>query len=331
MRVYRRPKPVVPTLQDTGSGGKLRKSQIDEFEQHKAVPAGFSEHWTNPDVRGALYGMQGRVCAYCGTDIEDAGIDVEHFRPKGKVLGDETHRGYWWLAYEFTNYVLSCTVCNQKLKKNRFPMVAGAERVSYDTRAGLPGEGRLLFDPTSDPIEDWLAFDWQTPAGKIVPHPALDAAATARVSQVLEFFRINFSVPHRKKRLALQKLVIDKVDANKPDEARELAIRYRPHSLVARQILADKAPASLPSPKEELEWLLRDLATDLLAKLEDIADPKHTAADEREAKELCWALAILWRDPPTETAAFVEAFLDNWKLKDLVADYHARLSVPPLV
>ena len=39
--------------------------------------------------------------------------DVEHYRPKSI---------YWWLAYNYDNYLVSCQLCNQKFKKAKFPV-----------------------------------------------------------------------------------------------------------------------------------------------------------------------------------------------------------------
>ncbi len=39
--------------------------------------------------------------------------DVEHYRPKST---------YWWLAYNYENYLASCQLCNQKFKKAEFPV-----------------------------------------------------------------------------------------------------------------------------------------------------------------------------------------------------------------
>src|SRR5579872_3159298 len=120
MRRFQRPNVITPTLKPEGAGGKKRAGHIAEYEKTGVAPSDFSGHWTKPDIRGALYAMQGRVCIYCGADIDEAGIDVEHFRPKGKVHGDESHGGYWWLAYDFSKYVLSCVICNQQCKRSYF-------------------------------------------------------------------------------------------------------------------------------------------------------------------------------------------------------------------
>jgi uncharacterized protein (TIGR02646 family) len=52
-------------------------------------------------------------CAYCEADTKIvAHGDVEHYRPKSI---------YWWLAYCYDNYLVSCAICNQVHKKDKFP------------------------------------------------------------------------------------------------------------------------------------------------------------------------------------------------------------------
>lgn len=53
-------------------------------------------------------------CAYCEapTSLVAYG-DVEHYRPKSI---------YWWLAYNYDNYLVSCQLCNQRFKKAKFPV-----------------------------------------------------------------------------------------------------------------------------------------------------------------------------------------------------------------
>ncbi|ETW94230.1 MAG: hypothetical protein ETSY1_35745, partial [Candidatus Entotheonella factor] len=53
-------------------------------------------------------------CAYCEAPTTMVAYgDVEHYRPKSI---------YWWLAYSCENYLVSCQLCNQKFKKDRFPV-----------------------------------------------------------------------------------------------------------------------------------------------------------------------------------------------------------------
>jgi hypothetical protein len=49
------------------------------------------------------------------------------FRPKGGWVQNDgdalTQPGYYWLAYEWSNLLISCQLCNQEFKKNRFPLL----------------------------------------------------------------------------------------------------------------------------------------------------------------------------------------------------------------
>ncbi|QGM99882.1 hypothetical protein [Methylocystis parvus] len=62
-----------------------------------------------------------KKCAYCeaSTSVVAHG-DVEHFRPKAL---------YWWLAYDFDNYLFSCQICNQIYKKDFFPVTPENQRL----------------------------------------------------------------------------------------------------------------------------------------------------------------------------------------------------------
>lgn len=50
---------------------------------------------------------------------------VDHVRPK--------KGGYGWLAYVFSNYLLTCSRCNQR-KGDRFPIHEGTAKVTFATR-----------------------------------------------------------------------------------------------------------------------------------------------------------------------------------------------------
>jgi uncharacterized protein (TIGR02646 family) len=83
-----------------------------------------------------------KKCAYCeGIYIGGAYMDVEHYRPKAKVAEDQqNHPGYYWLAYDWRNLLLSCSKCNSgKGKMNRFPI--------NGQRACSPGDSLEAEDP----------------------------------------------------------------------------------------------------------------------------------------------------------------------------------------
>lgn len=121
-------------------------------------------------------------CGYCEINVMVGSFgDVEHFAPKNEVAefnagdneGSEVEHlaslqgrspslkiapGYWWLAYQWDNYLLSCGVCNEVWKSSIFPVK------HPPPRAGAPLETDtelvLLLNPfgTKDPARH-LQFD----------------------------------------------------------------------------------------------------------------------------------------------------------------------------
>lgn len=71
-----------------------------------------SKRWkeAKPQLLAETFGK----CAYCEAPTHEVAFgDVEHYRPKSE---------YWWLAYNYDNYLASCQLCNQKFKKAKFPI-----------------------------------------------------------------------------------------------------------------------------------------------------------------------------------------------------------------
>jgi 5-methylcytosine-specific restriction endonuclease McrA len=151
----------------------------------KPPPAATFEVYADRKVRETLTDLFHGKCAYCESPISGSSqTDIEHYRPKGGVQEFDGHPGYWWLAMEWSNLVLSCMHCNQKRrqlnlkpnlteqqyleairrndlsctgKKNHFP-TAGDVWVT-DHAADLDAEKPLLIDPTS--IDPEPLFEWR--------------------------------------------------------------------------------------------------------------------------------------------------------------------------
>ena len=123
--------------------------------------ADFPAYWLNADVREPLWNLHRGKCCYCerkrGINRES---DIEHYRPKAAVKG-ENHPGYWWLAYEWTNYLFSCKICNQTYKGNYFPLLPGSARATGPTN-GVSIERPVLLNPIDDEPEDCISYDWGT-------------------------------------------------------------------------------------------------------------------------------------------------------------------------
>lgn len=140
----------------------------------------FASKWS--EFKNVFSRAQHGKCAYCEVSVIGAQHgDVEHYHPKAQVqaLEDDPETwgnerpylsnvegrkpkvlcetGYWWLAYDWSNYLLSCMVCNEYWKGAIFP-------VEEDPRTLPPradkNEVALLLNPYDDinPAEH-LSFD----------------------------------------------------------------------------------------------------------------------------------------------------------------------------
>jgi len=130
------------------------------------------------DVKPHFMEAKQRKCGFCEVFITESTGDVEHYRPKNAVWslaerGEELENlvnirgrkfnkdfgsGYWWLAYAWDNYLVSCPTCNQKWKSALFPI---AEQRTMPPEPGDEAtETALLMDPfgAESPVSH-LTFD----------------------------------------------------------------------------------------------------------------------------------------------------------------------------
>jgi uncharacterized protein (TIGR02646 family) len=299
-------------MADGGLGGLRRLRDRSEYEQSETIPVSFPSYWARPDVKGLLLAMQGRICAYCAVGTN--GLDVEHFRPKGAIEGDEAHGGYWWLAYESSNYFLGCTVCNRTRKRTGFPLLPGTFRCTYNARDTIAEEGRLLLDPAEDPIEEWLTIDAEDVSGKLIPNPSLDPEDKLRVQESIDLLGLNLDPEVRSQRSKAYEMAARAALEQRWDTLRRSAMRHRPNSLAARIVLQRVAPDRLPSAEDEMRDLVDLLWGDLRTLVYELQSLKArgkvpSPVDERQLSALGWALAVLRSDPPAgDTTAADEYF-----------------------
>lgn len=107
------------------------KAKSDLYRGKKLLPNNIIQY----TVVDALKKLYRNKCAYCEKTSHRPKID--HHRPKGKVVGTtSTNNGYYWLAYEWTNLLPSCTDCNDiAAKGSKFP-VPSIRNEDYPTIAG---------------------------------------------------------------------------------------------------------------------------------------------------------------------------------------------------
>lgn len=95
-----------------GAGDRERARARRHYMTGKKESFNFSAY-KGDDVVTTLKSAFNGKCAYCESKIlHVAPPDIEHFRPKGEVTEDDTHPGYWWLAADWENLLLSCRDCN---------------------------------------------------------------------------------------------------------------------------------------------------------------------------------------------------------------------------
>lgn len=121
------------------------------------------------DVKRKLIEIQKGKCCFCESEFLHVSYgDVEHYRPKGGwIQHDEplNEPGYYWLAYEWSNLFLSCSICNQQFKKNSFPLSNPLSRVLSHSQ-DIAIEKPLLLNPAFDNPEDHIEFKEEYPFGK---------------------------------------------------------------------------------------------------------------------------------------------------------------------
>lgn len=145
---------------------------IEKFQAGKPKEMSFAAYGQD-SVKAALQALFHGKCAYCESFYDaTAPVDVEHFRPKGRLAEDAAHPGYWWLAADWDNLLASCIDCNRRRRQQRaeadggllaestgkqdqFP-VTGPHVASHE--ADIGAEQPLLIDPCRDDPARHLGF-----------------------------------------------------------------------------------------------------------------------------------------------------------------------------
>ncbi len=298
MRALLRPRIELPTLAG-GPGARTAAKHLAARGEDAAASLDFPDHWNRADVRGALYAMHGRVCAFCLSELTrgDRG-DVEHFRPKSL---------YFWLAYSFENYLLSCLRCNRTFKGDHFPLAPEARRIDHSTRVDLADEQRLFLDPVADPVEDWVCLvPGDLLLWKAAPTLSPDSVEHRRVTTTSHRFHWNDDpdlVIARTEAIDRALFAYEKGDR---DEARRLASRFLPHGGAVRSLFAWLGVSDLPTVSEEVTWLLEDFFEEW-----QWAERIGGELCEKRIEELRWAFAVLWKAPPHGANIDVGAWLSE--------------------
>lgn len=113
---------------------------------------------------------------------------MEHFRPKkeARQSNDTVKDGYWWLAFEYSNFRAAGNVPNRK-KGGWFPLHKSSLCSTYADRCE-ESETPYLLDPTKQTDVALLAFDEE---GNAIPAPEADDWEKERVKVSIERLKLN--------------------------------------------------------------------------------------------------------------------------------------------
>ncbi len=136
----------------------LRGEKTFEFE---------SDIYGHKSVKEALIAAQHGKCFLCESKVAHVAFgDVEHFRPKAGYRQKETddlgRPGYYWVAYEWPNLFFACQICNQKFKKNLFPLSSPTKRAVSHTD-DMKIEKPMFIDPSVENPLKFISFRKEIP------------------------------------------------------------------------------------------------------------------------------------------------------------------------
>jgi hypothetical protein len=159
------------------------------------------------ELRETLWRVGGEKCWYSEVLLPLGEAEVEHFRPKGRLSGEQ-HAGYWWLAFEWRNYRVASHLVNARKfdplnyghrgKGSYFPLIGGPRAV-YSSNSGgtdplcIKCERPLLLDPTDANDVCLLTFDQD---GNPVPNlvACLSDHAKQRVLASISYYHLDDGV-----------------------------------------------------------------------------------------------------------------------------------------
>lgn len=159
------PRPLDPAFPDEAGPSELR-DLTEKLARGDPLVGDDFQAYRSRVVREALREMFHGKCAYCESKIAGSqDTDIEHYRPKkgvseAKKAGVD-HPGYWWLAMDWDNLVLSCMHCNQTRSSLVIipdDLETEADLVAFLTSQPLSRAGKLNAFPTEGNV-------WVTDAG----------------------------------------------------------------------------------------------------------------------------------------------------------------------
>ena len=118
--------------------------------------------YRHESVKNVQLNAQHGKCCYCE---EISRGEIEHYRPKGAVKqsskSTNQYPGYYWLAYDWDNLLVSCTGCNNN-KSILFPLEDEATR-ARSHHDNIQDEKPLFINPAKDDPREHICFRGEEP------------------------------------------------------------------------------------------------------------------------------------------------------------------------
>ena len=141
------------------------------------------------DVKEQLCKDQYSKCIYCECKLNGDYGHIEHFRPKGGYTIYPNNKplytpGYYWLAYKWSNLLLSCSICNSSYKQNHFNLESESQR--NIARRSIVREIPLLINPSVEDPGFFIEFHQHI----VVPR-LKDGTESRKGRYTLELLKLN--------------------------------------------------------------------------------------------------------------------------------------------
>jgi uncharacterized protein (TIGR02646 family) len=157
-------------ISETNSNNNLYDASSNEYIKGTISFDFKSKIYGNKKIKKQLVAYQFGKCAFCEQNVLSTSYgDVEHFRPKGGFRQSNNNQmqfpGYYWLAYDWNNLLFSCSICNQRFKKNLFPILNSHQR-ARNHYSSLVLEKPVFINPYDENPKFLIGFNEEVAQGK---------------------------------------------------------------------------------------------------------------------------------------------------------------------
>lgn len=173
--------------------------QAQTLQEKRDIIDRYQRHWRKPELVNWLSDINFEKCWFTETKFGGDYQEVEHFRPKkGTKEADGTecanHPGYYWLAFELSNYRLCKRRPNAK-KGTFFPILDSRLRANQPQHSWRD-ERPLFLDPTKDSDVILLSFNDN---GVPVPQEGIHQVDQDRVKFTIEKYYLDERVLNKRR------------------------------------------------------------------------------------------------------------------------------------